>query len=130
MSPLQPCLCIQYEPGTQLVPHQHSSEAKILPKTARKIKLEFLATSSETGLDFGLGSLTSHSKQPWPLISQYADEGPYASGQGLRIPREEVSGLPRSSLQAQTGGHTLSNYFSLWQLQVEFRKFRAGLVWL
>lgn len=64
-------------------------------KNSQKNKAEFLATSSETGLDLELGSLTSHSMQPWPLISQGADEEQPASGLGFRIPSAEISGLLR-----------------------------------
>ena len=83
-------LCAWHTGGSQLT----FSRGHRSSKNSQKNKAEFLATSLETDLDLGLGSPKSHSKQPWPQISQDADQGPSASGP--RICKAVFSELPGS----------------------------------
>lgn len=125
MSTLEPCAWHTVGPQSTFLRGQNSSQ------DSQKNNTEFLAASLETGLDLGVGSLTSHSKQPWPGLTRVLTKDRLYLTQASEYPRQRSPNCPKPCLQAQARDHILSGYFGLWQLQVEFRKSEIlpGLAW-
>lgn len=87
---LEPCAWHTVGPQSTFIRGQNSSQ------DSQKNNAEFLATSLETGLDLGVGSLTSHSKQPWPGLTRVLTKDRLSLKPGLRIPNAAFSELPEA----------------------------------